>query len=237
MTLTLDEIKELPEIEIIRIIKDPKSSEINYNRACEVLIKKYEKMIHYHWWKLQQELNKTGYVNSIKEDYYDEAYEALFKAITKVDLNKVKDEKFKLLQLASWYITNVRTKMRKKVINKISKSRSLVSANLKEDEDSTTFDSDVEMSYNEEFGYKTDPIYTYEIKEGEDNCDNAINECFRIWDDTEKEIYRYLEKGKNKAEISQIMGIPVTKVYTLTKRMKSDMKKAMDYDNLHYSYD
>ena len=234
--MTINDYTHMPEIELIRIIKNPKSKETEYNLACEVLIKKYEKMIHYHWWKLQQELNKTGYVESVKEDYYDEAYEALFKAITKVDLDRITDENFKILQLASWYITNVRTKLRKKVLKNVSKNKSLVTINLKEDDESLTCDPDVEKAYNDQIGYKTDPIYSYEIQEGEDNCRNAVRECFNIWDDEQRKIYEYLEKGKNKTEISQMMGLPVTKVYTLTKKMKSDMKKILDYENLHYSY-
>lgn len=230
------EFENTPEIELIKIVNNPNSPELEYNLAAEILIKRYEKMIHYHWWKLQQELNNTGYVNSIKEDFYDEAYEALLKAITKVDLSKVKDNKFRILQLASWYITNVRTKMRKRVLNKVSKHKSLVTVNLNEDEDSNVIDSDVEKAYNEEFGYRTDPVYSYELQEGEDNCMSAVDRCFNIWDDTQKKIYRYLESGKNKTEISGLMGIPTAKVYSLTKRMKSDMKKALDYENLNYSY-
>ena len=234
--MTRNDFENVPEIELIRIVNDPNSPEMDYNLAAEVLIKKYEKMIHYHWWKLQKELNNTGYVNSIKEDFYDEAYEALLKAITKVDLNRIENNNFKILQLASWYITNVRTKMRKRVLSKVSKNKGLVTMNLDENEDSNVIDSDVELAYNEESGYKIDPVYSYEIKEGEDNCASAIKKCFQIWDEDQKKIYRYLEKGKNKTEISQIMGLPTTKVYSLTKKMKSDMKKAMDYDNLHYSY-
>ena len=234
--MNLEDMKKLPEIEIIRIIRNPQSSEMEYNRACEILVKKYERMIHYHWWKLQQELNNTGYVESAKEDYYDEAYEALFKAITKVDLNKVQDENFKILQLASWYITNVRTKIRKKVLKQHSKNRGPITAEYRDDEDSTTIDYDIEKEYNESEGYKTDPIYSYELKEGEENCKNAIEKCMNKWTDEQKRIYEYLENGKNKTEISQMMGVPVTRVYILTKRMKADMKKFLDYDNLHYSY-
>lgn len=234
--MRFDELEKMPEIELIRIIKNPDTSETMYNEACEILIKRYEKMIHYHWWKLQQELNKTGYVNSVKEDYYDAAYEALFKAITKVDLDRIKDENFKILQLASWYISNVRTKLRKQVLTKVSKNKGLVTIALDNDEDSNVIDSDVEKAYNESFGYITDPIYNYEVKEGEENCERALKECFSKWNSEEKQIYKYLEKGKNKTEISQMMGLPVTKVYSITKKMRSDMKKSMDYDNLYYSY-
>lgn len=234
--LRTSDFENAPEIELIKIVNNPNSPEIEYNLAAEVLIKRYEKMIHYHWWKLQKELNNTGYVNSIKEDFYDEAYEALLKAITKVDLNRIENNNFKILQLASWYITNVRTKMRKKVLTKVSKNKGLVTVNLDDNEDSNVIDSDVEKAYNDEFGYRTDPVYSYEVQEGEDNCKSAVEKCLSIWDDEQRKIFRYLEKGKNKTEISQLMNLPTTKVYSLTKKMKSDMKKAMDYDNLHYSY-
>ena len=236
MRMTSKEMEKLPEIELIRIVNDPNSPEVDYNIAAEILIKKYEKMIHYHWWKLQKELNNTGYVNSIKEDFYDEAYEALLKAITKVDLNRIENDNFKILQLASWYITNVRTKMRKRVLTRVSKNKGLVAMNLDDGEDTNVIDSEVEKAYNDEFGYRTDPVYSYEIKEGEDNCKSAVKKCFDMWDDEQKRIYRYLENGKNKTEISRLMGIPTTKVYSLTKKMKADMKKALDYDHLRYSY-
>ena len=169
MRMTSKEMEKLPEIELIRIVNDPNSPEVDYNIAAEILIKKYEKMIHYHWWKLQKELNNTGYVNSIKEDFYDEAYEALLKAITKVDLNRIENDNFKILQLASWYITNVRTKMRKRVLTRVSKNKGLVAVNLDDGEDTNVIDSEVEKAYNDEFGYRTDPVYSYEVKEKPDH--------------------------------------------------------------------
>jgi len=234
--MTRKDFEEMPEIELVRIINDPESSELEYNEAADVLIRRYEKMIHYHWWKLQKELNGTDAVLAIKEDFYDEAYEALLKAISKVDLSKVKDKNFKILQLASWYITNVRSKFRKQVLKKGSKTQKLVTQAVKEDEDSNTIDSYVEKAYNEAEGYKMDPAYRYEVEEGMENCRKSVKKCMAIWNDDEKEIYRYLESGKNKTEIAGIMGVPTTKIYSMTKKMMNDMKKAMDYNNLKYSY-
>lgn len=226
----------MPELEVIKIVKDPNTSERDYNLAAEFIIKKYEKMIHKHFWLLQKQLNNSTYVEAIKDDYYDEAYEALFKAIQKVDTDRVYDEKFKLLQLASWYIGNVRTKFIKQILKKNSKTKSIMTMSLDEDENSNNLDPDVEKAYNEKIGYKYDPVYSYEIKEGEENCILGLNNCLKVWDKEEKKIFKMLENGKTKVEIANSMKVKPSKIYSITNKMSKDLKKELDYNNLVYSF-
>lgn len=226
--LTKEMLKKMPEIEIIKIINNPNSTEDDYQAAANYLVGKYENQIHKHWWALQKELYGTGLADVYKEEYYDEAYDALLKAIRKVNPDRVYDEKFKLVQLASWYLSNVRKKIRKKCIKQLKtgvvKSLNSMTREYISD-DSSLIDPDVERAYNESKGYREDPFYILEEKETSYRCEKAIEKCESIWNDQELRVFKYLKEGKKKKEIADIMGLTTTSIYSITNRMKKDLKK------------
>jgi hypothetical protein len=221
--ITENDLKKMKELDIIRLIKNPETSRRDYNTAIEFLLKRYDNMIHKHWWTLQRQLNKSTIVNSLKEEYYSRAYDAFLTAIQKVDLNRVYDDKFKLMQLLSWYLTNVRTTLIKNALKK-SKEKSMYSMNQFRDDDTPTVDRDVEEAYQEQEGYMMDPAYALEVAEGEANCERAIKECMSKWDNQKKDIFRMLLEHKKKPEISKELGLKPSKVYMEVNKMKEDLK-------------
>lgn len=222
-----EDLKKMSELDVIRLIKDPNTPPKDYNTAAEFLVKKYSPMIHKHWWTLQRQMDNSDLVNSLKDEYYSEAYEALFVAIQKVDLSKIYDENFKLMQLASWYITNVRTKFIKETRKK-AKIKTVSSMKAAENEADLTVDPDVEVAYWESGGYKINPEYQVcEIQEGENICNKAIDACMQKWSAVEREIFKYLQKGTSKTKIANLLGLSPIKVYSYTTKMKQDMKVAL----------
>ena len=222
-----EDLKKMSELDVIRLIKDPNTPPKDYNTAAEFLVKKYSPMIHKHWWTLQRQMDNSDLVNSLKDEYYSEAYEALFVAIQKVDLSKIYDENFKLMQLASWYITNVRTKFIKETRKK-AKIKTVSSMKAAENEADLTVDPDVEVAYWESGGYKINPEYQVcEIQEGENICNKAIDACMQKWSAVEREIFKYLQKGTKKKKIANLLGLSPIKVYSYTTKMKQDMKVAL----------
>lgn len=226
--LTKEVLKKMPEIDIIKIINDPNTSEDDYQAAANYLVGKYENQIHKHWWTLQKEIYNTGMAEVYKEEYYDEAYDALLKAIRKVDPDRVYDKKFKLVQLASWYLSNVRKKIRKKCLKQLSTGvvKSLNTMSREYIGDYTSLiDPDVERSYNESEGYKNDPMYILEEKESSYRCQKALEECMSIWNEQEIRVFKYLREGKTKKEIAEIMKTTPTVIYNISNRMKKDLSK------------
>ncbi len=219
-------LKKMPEIDIIRIINDPDSSEKDYQAAANFLVKKYENQIHKHWWTLQKELYSTGMADYYKDEFYEEAYDALLKAIRKVDPSRVYDKKFKIVQLASWYLSNARKKIRKRCLSNIGRTKYLNS--MTRDyvgEDTSLIDPDVEHAYNESTGYRNDPFYSLSRKESLVKCREVLERCMSEWDSTELRIYRYLKEGRTRKEISDLTGIKPTSVYTICNNMKNMMRE------------
>lgn len=227
--IKIEDLKKMPEIEIIKIINDPQSSESDYQSAANYLIKKYENQIHKHWWTLQKQLYATGMTELYKEEYYDEAYDALLKAIKKVDPSRVYDTKFKLVQLANWYLSNVRKKIRKKCFRELGREKALNSMSRRYiDDDTPLIDPDVERAYNESEGYKNDPFYLLNEKESTYRCQKALEKSLKDWNETETQVYEYLREGVTKKEIAERLGTTTTTVYGIIKRMK---KTLTDYLN------
>jgi len=220
--------KETIDRELIRIIKNPDTPESIYQKACEEILDRYSRQIHKNWWVLQKQMDNSDIINSLKEDYYDEAYEAFFKAIQKTDISKIENDNWKFVGMLKWYLANVRKKLILET-KKQSKFKYLSTMSLLEDEESNTIDSDVEKSYQNEYGYKHDPSYIYEITEGENNCKSGIKKCLENWTDDEKSIYKLLEQGNSKATVAKLLGIEPNKIYSITNKMCKDMKMALNY--------
>lgn len=220
-------INSLSELEILKILKDPTSSPDLYEAAGEYIFKKYEKMIHYHWHMLVKQLNNSVLVNNIKDEYYSEAREALFTAIQKVDVSKIYDENFKLMQMASWYIGNVRNKMCRIVVQQASCKSTTSIADLEED-GGLALDPDVEMSWWSRNSEYYDPAVICVNTLREEECQIALQKCIDHWDDNHKKVFRYLQEKKSKNEIAEELEISPMRVYGIIRDCKADVKKALE---------
>lgn len=226
--MTDERYSKMLDRDLIALIKDPNTKEYTYQKACETILDRYSRQIHKNWWVLQKQMNASGIVNSLKEDYYDEAYESFFKAIQKTDLDKIENDNWKFVGMLNWYLANVRKKMIREATAK-GKTKGLSTMSLIEDEDSSTIDSDVESAYQASEGYKNDPAYAYEAKNSEILCQKGLDHCLHTWTEKERKIYGLLERKHSRASIAQIMNMPPSKVYSITRKMYSDLKEAIGY--------
>ena len=149
--------KKMTDRELVTIIKTTKDRTI-MNRAFNTILERYERQIHKNWLKLKAQLNGSSYVMSMESEYYSEAYEAFYNAIQKVDLNKIENDKWKLVGMSNWYLTNVRTKMINDIIKK-AKVKSITHMHDVNEDETSAIDPDVEKAYWETEGYKNDPLY------------------------------------------------------------------------------
>lgn len=225
--MTENELKSLNELEQVSLFKNPTTDPGTRDILGKILYSKYESMIHKHWWKLQKQMNCSPEVMSIKDEYYGEATEAFFMAIEKVDLNKVYDKNFKLMQMASWYIGNVRIKWIKRLIKESKTTRPLNYLEVQDLTDSLGPDPEAEKSYWTTEGYQTEPSYVYEQKESDQLCSQAVKACLSKWSPVQCQVFGWLKENKTKTEISGLCGLSLAQVGKLVKGMKNDLKKAL----------
>jgi len=189
--MSKNEFNKLSDLELLLIIKNTNDSNVDYHYACEILLNRYLKQIHKHWWILQKQMNDIDLVKSMKEDFYDEAYEAFFIAIQKTDVSKIENDKWKFVGMLNWYLTNVRKKLRR-IMKKESVVKHMHNMSCEENENSNEIDVDVEEAYQINDGYKNDPAYQYELSESENNCKKSIENCLKLWTEKERIIYKLL---------------------------------------------
>lgn len=225
--MTEKDFKSMKEIEVIKLIKNPETSRSVFNNACAYLIKKYEKTIHKAWWTFSKQMRETPLVESKKEEFYSRAYETIYTTILKVDLTRVYDDNFKLIQLVSLYLSNLRHTMINELL-KEGKNISLETSYKEEEGDDTSCtNSVIEYEYYEREGYKTNPQYIMEAKENLLIQKKAIKKCLSNWSDIEKAVYTGIIHKKTKKEMSFEFGITLNELASITKKIKSNLKSTL----------
>ena len=227
--MTFEEARNLNDRSLITLIKDPGTPRELFELASHVLVERYEKQIHKNWWVLQKQMNNSTLINSLKDEYYSEAWEAFWTAIQKIDISKIRDDKWKCVGYTDFYLRNVRTKFIKET-RKNGKLKSTSSMDT-EDPDNLTVDSDVERAYWEQSGYRSEPGFAYENVETTQECQEAVRRCLDRWSPLERRIFYLLEEGESKVEIARKLEESSGKIYSAVNRMKRDLKK-----ELHYPY-
>lgn len=226
-TESVKNFTKMNDRELVTLIKTTKNKEV-FNRAFNAIFARYERQVHKNWFKLRAQMNNSDLVNSMEDEFYSEAREAFYTAIQKVDLDKIKNDKWKLVGMSNWYLTNVRTKMINEIL-KMSKVKGLTHMHDVAEDESSAIDPDVEIAYWEQEGYKDDPLYACEAQDREDRCLNAIENCKRNkWSDIELKIFEGLLKRQKKAEIAASIGCNVAKVYSLSNKMRDDIMVALN---------
>lgn len=219
----------MKDIELLRIYNEPNVSLAKKNKVLSILWERYQPQIHKNWWKLQRQMNNLDTVNMMKDDYYDEATEAFLVAISKIDLSRVENDNFKCVGMLNWYLTNVRTKIIKK-IKKLPPTKSLSYMNSI-DSDTNKVDSDVEESYWDNEGFMNDPSYALEKKIKDELYNKVISECQKKWGRIENIVFRELIDGKKKSEISKELDLSDKNIRIAVNRIKTDLK--MMYKSLN----
>lgn len=235
----MQEMTELSELELIKKIKSP-ANRSEYNKACSIIFSKYENLIKKQWFTLCRQIAHPSWTYGYKDDFFSLSYEAILRAIDKIDLNRVKDN-FLLIQMASWYVSNIRTDFIKKILKVEPRIESIYSASTDfksnlDGESTLSTKSYVEQAYYENIGYMEQPDYKYFEMLEEENCERSLNVCLKKWNSVELEVYEYLSKGKSKVEISKLLNIPKAKIYYISNKMKKDLTDEIEKGKKEYSY-
>lgn len=226
MNSNVNDFKKMKDAELLRILKAEDVTGQVRNDVMTTLYMRYNNQIHKNWHRLSSQCGNDNTILSMREEYYDAADEAFCVAISKIKLEKIKDDKFKCVGMVDWYLKNLRKKL-KKIHDEKKMEKSTNNMRNDSDEIISAIDLDVEESWWRDDGYTSSPEYVVDVKVGEEICDSAINECMKKWSPFEREIFTLLEKGNSRAEIARIMNEKPIKVYNTTKSMKSDMVKAL----------
>ena len=221
----MNDLKKMSELELIKLFKDETTPKNVSNAVYEILLKRYEPMIGKHWFKLRSSMENSSLIMETKDDFYSEAYMSLLKVLEKVDINRIYDENFKLMQLYSWYLNNLRNKFRKEVLRE-AKIKGFNNMNQEEEED-TVIDLDVEQAYWEREGYKHEPSYVVEDLDSEEECARAIRNCMKRWPEREQTVFNYLREGKSRNEIATLLEVTPIKMWNIINKMKRDIKKEL----------
>ena len=231
----MQNLTNLSELEIIKKIKYS-ANKHEYNQACSIILKRYTNLINKQWSTLCKQIGYPGWTNNYKDDFFSLSYEAVLKAATKVDLNKVKDN-FLLVQLASWYVCNVRKELTKKIlkIEPLTESIYMINNDIRSNSDDVLVVKPyVEQAFYNSTGYQDQPEYKYFKKLDENNCEISINECLKKWDSIECEVFDYLCNGKSKVEIAKLLNIPKARIYYISKKMQKDLTVEIQKRNHKY---
>lgn len=224
-----NEIFKLSDRDLIYLRK-LSTNRMEKNWAGEALFKRYEKQIHKNWLRLCAQMNNTPLIKSLQEDYYDEANEAFLLAIEKTDLNKIKNNDWKFVGMLNWYLANVRKKMIKQAL-KQGVVKSLNHMHAIAEDDSSECDPDVEISYWDSEGYKTEPSFVIEFQDESKKCIEVLEKCKKKWlrnNGLEIEILDRLQDKQTRNEIAGELGLTTSKVYNIIKSMKRDIQNAFN---------
>lgn len=227
--MVVKNIRTMKELDIIRMIKNEDTDRRAYNECVSEIFRRYDNMIHKHWWMLQNEMSNSPKVNSLKDEFYELAYESILKSIDKIDFTKTYNDNFKIMQFASWYLSNARLKIRRKILGKESKIKSITYTSV--DDDKEYVDYNVEEAYQSTEGYKLNPEYILEIREREMRCQDILNKCVVKWSDSEKMVYNMLIKGVSYKDIATEKGWDIAKVNSIVRKMKKDLKESLNYSS------
>ena len=217
------EYKDLKDKELIQIYQS--GTEEEKDKVLKEFLERYERQIDKNWWVLCRQFDSSGYVLGIKNEYYSEALEAIYTAINKIDLSKIKDDNWKLVQYSNFYIRNVRTKMAKK-IKQMAKERPLDNLSYIRGGDESKenkVDPEVEKAYNETIGNKENPESIVVEKEINRIRMEIMMAHYENWNDTYKIVFNSLKEGGTKRDAARKAGINDNMLARVLRHMKKEL--------------
>lgn len=224
----MSNLSKLNDRQLIEIYQS-RTNTVLSNKAAEILIKRYEPQINRNWWVLRRQFGGSSLIDGYSNEYYSEAYEAILLAINSIDLKKIRDDNWKLVQYSGFYLKNARNKVAKKV-SKAACIRPLDNlssfAGGDESKENIT-DPEVERAYYEEEGYKHNPEDIIINEEALNSLKKIINNCYNHWTEEKRNIFKLLLAGKSKKEIAEILGMRRNSLYNRVAIMEKEIKKKM----------
>lgn len=222
----MQDYKNMSDRGLIQIINNASTTENEKNLVVTEFIRRYDSQINKNWWVLSRQFGGKEIVNNYREEYYSSAYEAIYTAINKINLEKIEDDNWKLLQYSSFYIRNARNKIAKKIIKQF-KVRPLDNLSYINDDPTkdNKADPEVEKAYEENVGYKYNPETIVVEKEVNRIKWDITLKHYENWDDTYKRAFNLLKEGNTKKETARLMGISSNALVRILRNMRKELQK------------
>ena len=194
------------------------------NHLTDILWKRYCRQAGQAWNVLSRQLNFTSSLLSQRDDFLCDCMEEMFKAVDKIDIDKIYDKKWKFYHYYAWVLKNLRATWIKKIL-KDSKVLSFNESPLTDPEDNT------DNSYLENLAVENNPEYDsrndFERAEAAATLHIAYKECSKNWSDKKILVYTETLKGKSKKEIARELGMTYQGTKNILDKIIVDLRKEL----------
>lgn len=188
-------------------------------RAERTLWDRYQNLIHKNYHIMERQLNHSPQVREERDDFYSDSYIAFRKAVKAIDLEKIRDDKWKFLGYFRFYMMNLRNDTINRVIKQYRRERPMTIAT---ESDQELDRSDRLVAHQESSDETSTEAILNRITE-----EQAVKTCFQKWDDRRKTIFNKKREGLSNTEIAKKLEVnPATITYYL-QSMKKDFEEAL----------
>ena len=194
------------------------------NHLRDLLWKRYCRQAGQAWNILTRQLNFTDNLLNQRDDFLCDCMEEMFRAVNKIDINKIYDKKWKFYHYYAWVLKNLRASWIKKILRD-SRVLSFNESPLKDSEDNA------DNSYLENLAIENNPECDsrseFEWVEDEATLHAAYKECSKNWSDKKVLVYRETLKGKSKKEIAHELGMTYQGTKNILDKVVIDLRKEL----------
>jgi hypothetical protein len=210
---------------LISLKSNPPDEERKYLE--NILWVRYQRLIHKNWGILKRQMNNSSQILAKEDDYFSDAYIAMKKCITAIDISKIENDNWKFVGYYRFYLRNVRSH----IITTINKEyHNECSLTIESDDQREVSLVDLMVSHSKELANQNDPAEIVVHTEEQRVCDLAVASCMQSWNDIRRQIFSLREEGIPKKKIADRLQVhPATVTYYM-KGMRADIEKAL----LHY---
>ena len=212
------------DTDLINHLQSEDLPERDLNHLRDLLWKRYCRQAGQAWNVLSRQLNFTSDLLSQRDDFLCDCIEEMFKAVDKIDINKIYDKKWKFYHYYAWVLKNLRATWIKKIL-KDSKVLSFNESPLTDPEDNT------DNSYLENLAVENNPEYDsrndFERAEAAATLHIAYKECSKNWSDKKILVYTETLNGKSKKEIARELGMTYQGTKNIFDKIVSDLRKEL----------
>ena len=212
------------DTDLINHLQSEDLPERDLNHLRDLLWKRYCRQAGQAWNVLSRQLNFTSNLLSQRDDFLCDCMEEMFKAVDKIDIDKIYDKKWKFYHYYAWVLKNLRASWIKRIL-KDSKVLSFNESPLTDPEDNT------DNSYLENLAVENNPEYDSrnDFERAEDAATLHIThkECSKKWSDKKILVYTETLKGKSKKEIARELGMTYQGTKNIFDKIVSDLRKEL----------